>query len=276
MENTSAMSDFPGPQKFRRRTAGVSLAITAFLVPYTLGWGWAWWKFAGASLAIILSLCWANPKDSVSKLGLRMGRIDIGLAVLSLFSVGLMAAYVIPHILRSFGYAADISYSHSWRYLATPFQVLNEEMVLRAVLLTILARLVDRKVVVSVSVATVFAAAHFLLCRFGPPRTALSINALTTLFLVGVALNQFFFTTGNIAIPFGIHLGWNFTRFGSHWVGQTSGLDLPVGMDFNLIEGNFIVIALAAILLVLAVGTNQIFGYAPHFRSAQMVKRQYR
>jgi len=262
------MSELSRLQSSRYRTVGVFFTIAAFLLPYTVGWSWGWWKFELSSLAIILSLCWATPKTFLSDLGIRPRKSDIGLAVISLLFVGVVASYVIPKILRPLGYAPGRPYSHMWRYLATPFQVLNEEMVIRAFLLTVLIRLIQRPMVVSVVVAVLFAVLHFLLYRFGPPGTALSIGALTTLFLVALALNQFFLTTGSIAIPLGVHFGWNFTRFGNDWISRNSGVLLPDGIDFNLIEGNFIVVAFAVGLVVLAVGTNYVFGNAPNFKAA--------
>jgi hypothetical protein len=261
------MSKLSKLQSSQYRTIGGGVTIVAFLLPYTLGWGWGWWKFALSSLAIILSLCWATPKTFVSELGIRPSKIDIGVAGILLLFIGVVASYVIPKILRPLGYAPSIPNSYMWKYLATPFQVLNEEMVIRAFLLTVLIRLVKRPIIVCVVVAALFAVLHFLLYRFGPPNTVLSIKALTTLFLVALALNQFFFTTGNIAVPFGIHFGWNFTRFGNDWVAQSSGIHLPDGIAFNLIEGNFIVVAFAVALVVLAVGTNHVFGNAPNFRA---------
>lgn len=242
-------------------------AIAAFLAPYTLGWGWDWWKFAGASIAIFLCFRWARPQTFVSELGLRMGRADLCLGGASLLLTGLVAGHLIPRILRPLGYAAGTSDTPAWRFLATPFQVLNEEMILRAFLLVLLMRLVKRPLAASVVTAGLAAGVHFLLYRFGPPRAALSIGALTTLFLVALALNQFFFSSGNIAVPFGIHLGWNFTRFGHDWIAQSSGENLPEGMDFNLIEGNIAVMALAAILLLAAVVANRLFGNDPRLFS---------
>jgi hypothetical protein len=266
------MSGLCRPQSTPRRTAAVFFAIAAFLVPYTLGWGLGWWKFAGASLAIILCLRLARPQTFMSDLGIRMGKADIGLAGIALLFVGVIAAFLIPGVLLHVGYVPGSSASPIWKYLATPFQVLNEEMMVRAFLITFLMRLVRRPMAVSLMVAAMVAFAHFLLYRFGPPKTALSFEALATLFLVALALNQFFFTTGNIAVPFGIHLGWNLTRFGTDWIAQTSGGSLPGGMDFNLIEGNSLVIALGAILLLLAVGANIVFGLAPKFRTAPLAK----
>lgn len=239
-------------------------AIAAFLIPYTLGWGWGWWKFLVASLAILLLFRWAEPKTFASNLGVRVGGTDIGLGIFTFLVVGVIARHLIPALLRPLGYVPHLSESPTWKYLAVPFQTLNEEMVLRAFLLTSLARLVNRPIAVSAGVAAIFAALHFVLYRFGPPNTGLSIEALTTLFLVSMALNQLFFRTGNIAVPCGVHLGWNLTRFGNDWIAQSSGIFLADGRDFNLIEGNTIILALAATLLVLAIGASRLLGHAPN------------
>lgn len=139
-------------------------------------------------------------------------------------------------------------------------------MLLRALFLTLLARLFSRTNTISLLGAVIFAGTHFLLYRLGPPRQTLSLEALTTVFLFSVALNKFFLTTGNIAVPFGIHLGWNFTRFGNDWVAQSSGINISEGLDFNLIEGNFFVIVLALTLLLLAIATNYAAGDAARFK----------
>jgi hypothetical protein len=77
--------------------------------------------------AIILSLRWARRRTFTSDLGIHMGKMDIGLGGASLLVVGVIASYAIPKILRPLGYAPGISNDQTWKYLATPFQVLNEE-----------------------------------------------------------------------------------------------------------------------------------------------------
>jgi membrane protease YdiL (CAAX protease family) len=137
-------------------------------------------------------------------------------------------------------------------FLAVPFQTLNEEMVLRALLLTVLAHFMKVRFLVSIAVAGFFTSAHFVLYRFGSPQTSLSVQALTSLFLVGFAFNEFFLASGSIAVPWAIHLGWNLTRFGNDWIGQGRNETLPQGTDFNLIEGNPWVVILAAVLALIA------------------------
>jgi membrane protease YdiL (CAAX protease family) len=239
-----------------RRVWTYAAVILLFLVPYTLGWSWGWWKFGGSSLAIVLLWRWAKPGGYTTELGIRLRCFDVCLWVLSLLAVGIMASYLIPGVLRQHGYVPAPHSSPVWKYLAVPFQTLNEEVVLRALLLTALAHIVKVRLATSISVAALFVVLHFVLYRLGPPHVALSIQSLNTLLLAGLAFNEFFLATGSIAIPYGVHLGWNLTRFGNDWIDQSSSYSLQQGVDFNLIEGNSRVIALAAVLALIALAAR--------------------
>jgi membrane protease YdiL (CAAX protease family) len=141
-------------------------------------------------------------------------------------------------------------------YLAVPFQTMNEEMVLRALLLTALVQIVNARLLVTATVASVFMVLHFVLYRFGPPHATLSVQALATLFLAGLAFNELFLATGSIVVPLAIHLGWNLTRFGNEWIEQGSSEPLPQGLDFNLIEGDWRVTGVAVALAFIALATR--------------------
>jgi hypothetical protein len=214
------------------------LLVLAFLVPYTIGWSWGWWKFALSASLILILWWWAKPVTFRRDLGLRLGMADLFMGSLAVVVVGLTASLVIPGILRPHGYTASPQCDRAWKFLAVPFQTLDEEMVLRAFLLSGLAHFIRVRLPASIGVAVLFTGLHFSLYRFGPPHIVLSIQALVTLLLVGVACNEFFLATGSIAIPYGIHLGWNLTRFGNGWIHQYAGNSLEPGTDFNLIEGD--------------------------------------
>ncbi|HWI59895.1 MAG TPA: hypothetical protein VNZ22_21880, partial [Bacillota bacterium] len=82
------------------------------------------------------------------------------------------------------------------------------------------------------------------------------------LVLVGFALNELFLATGSIVGPWAIHFGWNLTRFGNDWIGQSSPGVIPQGADFNLIEGNPWVIAVAvALALGASVARPRLFAH---------------
>jgi hypothetical protein len=121
-----------------------------------------------------------------------------------------------------------------------------------SLLLTVLAHTLRVRFLLTIAVAGIFALLHFIFYELGPAHTMLSGQALTTLLFVGVALNKLFLATGSIAFPWAIHFGWNLTRFGNAWIGQSSPKALPQGSDFNMIEGNPWVIALAVALALVA------------------------
>jgi membrane protease YdiL (CAAX protease family) len=238
--------------KLTPRQVAICLAvILAFLVPYSVGWAWGWWKFAGTTTLIVLLWRWARPEDFTADLGIRVRRTDLMLAISTLLVVGIGAGLLIPVILRQHGYVPGHT-NPLWMFLALPFQTLNEEMVLRALLLTVLANILKIRILLSIGLAGLFALVHLVLYRFGPPHSALSFQALTVVFLVGFAFNEFFQATGSIAIPWAIHLGWNLTRFGRDWIGQGTAGTLEQGRDFNLVEGNPWVILLAVALVLIA------------------------
>jgi membrane protease YdiL (CAAX protease family) len=237
---------------FTPRHVLIGLAVLfIFLVPYTLGWAWGWWKFAGASIGVVLLWRWARPEGFVADLGIRVRRIDFAWALSLLLVVGIGASCLIPRILRQHGYIRGHN-DLAWMLLAMPFQTLNEEMVLRALLLTALAHILKVRFFLSIAVAGVFALLHVVLYRFAPPHATLSVQALTTLLFAGFALNELFLATGSIAGPWAIHFGWNLTRFGNDWIGQSSPGRIPQGADFNWVEGNPWVIALAVALAVVS------------------------
>ena len=73
------------------------------------------------------------------------------------------------------------------------FQAFNEEIFFRALMIGLLIHYVRSTLVISLGLALLFAAAHFLLYRFSNPmHLALSLNALATLFLAGVAMNNLY------------------------------------------------------------------------------------
>lgn len=241
---------------FTPRQGWMYLAVLlAFLVPYTLGWAWGWWKFAGSSIVIVLLWRWAKPRDFARDLGIQGRQADLALAILLLLVVGMIARHLIPRVVGRHGYVMGHP-DPLWKYLAIPFQTLNEEMVLRALLLTALVQTMKVDLLASTAVAALFTALHFVLYRFGPPHAVLTIQSLSTLLLAGLAFNELFLATGSIAVPLAIHLGWNLTRFGNEWIGQSSTEPLQQGTDFDLIEGDSKVVALAAALTLIALAAR--------------------
>ena len=134
--------------------------LAAFLAPYSIGWNWGWWKFMPSTLVILGCARLAWPGSWPAELGLRARRDDLGFAVLMFTVVYVVGAWLIGGILGQQGFVpGPVSENPGWKYLAV-FQALNEEMVLRALLLTWLSRHVSKRIALCVLVAVVFALAH--------------------------------------------------------------------------------------------------------------------
>lgn len=222
--------------------------LAAFIAPYSIGWNWGWWKFIPSTLAIVgcARLVW--PGSWPAELGLRATRGDLGFAVLMFTLVYVVGAWLIGRILGQEGFVpGPVSESPGWKYLAV-FQALNEEMVLRALLLTWLTRHVSNGTALCVLVAAVFALAHGVYYGLVADESVISTTALMSLFLFGFAGNFIFLESGSIATSYAIHVGWNINRFGQDWTAGTSGFPMHEGLGFNLVEGNSRSLGLALIL----------------------------
>ena len=186
------------------------------------------------------------------KLGLRARPADLWFAVLMFAAVYVVGAWLIGRILGQEGFVpGPVSENLGWRYLSV-FQALNEEMVLRALLLTWLSRHVSNPIALCVLIAAVFALAHGVYYALVPGDVILSSSALLSLFLFGFAGNMIFMQSGSIATSYAIHVAWNVNRFGQDWMDASTGLAMPEGLGFNLVEGNISVIV-TALMLVLVI-----------------------
>ncbi len=184
------------------------------------------------------------------KLGLRARRGDHGLEPLIFAVVYVVGGRLIGRILGQEGFVpGPVSENLGWRYLSV-FQALNEEMVLRALVLTWLGRHVPKPIALCMVVAVVFALAHAVYYGLVAGDPALSTAALLSLFLFGFAGNLIFIESGSIATSYAIHAAWNINHFGQDWTAAASGLSMPEGLGFNLVEGNASVLCLALILVI--------------------------
>lgn len=200
-------------------------------------------------------LAW--PGSWPAELGLRARRDDLGFAVLMFTVVYVVGAWLIGGILGQQGFVpGPVSENPGWKYLAV-FQALNEEMVLRALLLTWLSRHVSKRIALCVLVAVVFALAHAVYYGLVAGEAALSPAALLSLFLFGFAGNLIFIESGSITTSYAIHAAWNINRFGQDWTAAASGLPMPEGLGFNLVEGNASVLGLALILVFVTWGWSR-------------------
>ncbi|HYS45638.1 MAG TPA: CPBP family intramembrane glutamic endopeptidase [Rhizomicrobium sp.] len=130
------------------------------------------------------------------------------LAVAAFGAVATGTKMLLPHIYESTGLRADTPRVE--QQLGLLFQSLNEEILFRALLIGFLLQYLRSSVLISVGLACVFSAAHFLLYRFpNPLHLPLSWTALLTLFLAGAAMNNLYLAFRHIGFSWAFHAGWN-------------------------------------------------------------------
>ncbi len=98
------------------------------------------------------------------------------------------------------------------------FYTVNEEIVLGALMIRGLRHSGGklRDIYISLILATAFSLLHFLFYGWiASERGAISILALTSLFMVGVIRNNLILTTGHIGYSWAVHFGFVFVMLGS-------------------------------------------------------------
>lgn len=125
-------------------------------------------------------------------------------------------------------------------------QPLNEEIVLRALLLGFFAHFFSNRACLAIIAALVFSGLHLLIYYFGQLNTQLDISALLTLFFFALAANSLYLAFNHIAFGFVFHLAWNWWRFSGDIV--RDGVVLNEAQTFNALEGSTTVLIFVSLL----------------------------
>jgi len=186
-----------------------SLLLVVVLLPRPLLFNeHYWWAFIVGTGAIMGVLRLVHGSHWTSYAGLKMPPAHVLLTVAAFGLVAAATAFLLPHIYASEGLrAGSPELGHQ---LGLLFQSLNEEILFRALLIGLLLQYGGLRVLISMALASIFAAAHFLLYRFSNPlHVPLSPIALSTLFLAGVAMNNLYLAFRHIGFSWAFHAGWN-------------------------------------------------------------------
>lgn len=222
------------------------VVVLAYLCPYFC-LGTTWWRFIGSTV-LILGTGWLACGAGAWRLfGLQTTRQELTRSALVF-----LAALPVSFVLASDGVIggplrAEIVMAPSWM-LAQFFQVLNDEIVSRAVLLTLVLRVFPHPKTAIVAQALLFAFGHRLV--YGHDGFDLAAPVLLTLFAFNVALNTLFVRFGHIGYGVALHYAWNAWRFNYRY--YVDGLLLSEGATFNYVEGSRWVVAAAILLFVVA------------------------
>ena len=222
-----------------------SFCLLALLFPYFY-FGGVWWR-AIPSTAVILALgALIYGEGTLAFFGLRMSHRDLLRSIL-LFILGLLVFrfLILPAITSE---ALTVSLNHyPLGYVHQFFQVLNDEMILRAACLTLILRVSPYPKTVVITTAVLFSVGHHLVYRMNG--VVIDWPALVSLFSFGAITNLLFVRFGHIGYGVALHYAWNFYRFNS--VYRLDGLPLSEGVTFKYVEGNLWIVSASSIAAVL-------------------------
>lgn len=218
----------------REVSAGTAaaIAVVAYVFPYLYLPG-VWWRAIPSTCVILLIGALLQGRNAARFFGLRLSwkelAVSVGLFLILLpaFSY-LISSIIVVEPLSAHRYAYPPAYIHQF------FQVFNDEIVLRAGLLTLLLRVFSHPKTVVLGTALAFSIGHHLLYWLN----GIDIDslAMVSLFSFGAIANALFVRYGHIGYGLAVHYAWNFDRFNSTY--YLDGKALSEGMTFNYIEGN--------------------------------------
>ena len=201
----------------------------------------------GTILIIFLSfLIWGN--GFLEKVGLQL---NLETFVKSIILVVIIAGCSFL-IMKYIGKKNDIRIEYyNWRdYYHVMFYVLNEEIVLGAILLfTLVYKWKVRPIVASICLAVGFALFHYVFYRWVfADRGVLGISTLMTLFLVGIVRNSLILYTGHIGYSWALHFGWIAIMFGSRHTYLNTNMYVSELESFNIYLGSTEMLVLSIVL----------------------------
>ncbi|MEQ9367018.1 MAG: CPBP family intramembrane glutamic endopeptidase [Leptospirales bacterium] len=248
-------ADFAGDRR-GRALAVLAALLLIFIAPYAFRIPW---RFAWASLLLILCAAACYRGGALRLLGLRVGPAQAGAAL----GLGLIVWWGATLTV------ADLAERRTIRFVPFDsiellfgkpfFQSFNEEMILRALLLGLFAAYRPallhargpRSWILPGLAALIFSALHWFYYNWLSD-VGLRPGTLLSLFLVAFALNSFYLRAGHIFFGVAIHAGWNLVRFGGRFYTgdpQTGGLEyLRYAHTFDLLEGDPGVLGAAGVL----------------------------
>lgn len=225
-----------------------SVALAAYLFPYFYLPA-HWWRAIPSTCVILLTGAVFFGGDAPKVFGLQISGKQLALSValfavlLPLFSYGVFT-WVVVEPLSAQRHAYPPAQVHQF------FQVFNDEILLRAALLTILLKAFPHPKTVILVPAALFAIAHHVVYR----SAAVQVDwpAMVSIFSFAAIANTLFVRYRHIGYGFALHYAWNFYRFNSTY--YLNGVRLEEGATFDYIEGNAWVVVASFVAFVLVFG----------------------
>lgn len=167
-----------------------------------------WWAFILVTAAIMAVLRLVLGRQWAKHAGLELPPAHVFWAVAAFALVAIGSEALVPVVYKAAGLKATAPAIPD--QIGFVFQAFNEEIFFRALMIGFLIRYVRSIPLLSLGLALVFVAPHFLMYRFtNPMHFTLSIAALATLFFAGVAMNNLYLAFRHIGFSWALHAGWN-------------------------------------------------------------------
>ncbi len=224
--------------------------VFAYLAPY---YSTLTWRFPIGTLGVLSACGLVFTGQLLEKSGLRISRRDAGISAALFFMVYLVARRLIPWSIQEISVnSAFVMDRFNWQLGLQFFQVLNDEIVLRAVLLGALFYALREKLLTSIIAAFLFSLAHAAYYYSGAEPVQLAPLVLLNLFLFSLVCNWTFFTFKHIGFAIALHAGWNLFRFSGHLIDFSTHQPVSEGQTFNLIESSLgLTLLIGTVLLAL-------------------------
>jgi membrane protease YdiL (CAAX protease family) len=230
----------------------IALLVVAALMPWPLLLGpnnWRVFVLVTAAIVVALRLVLGRQWKRYAGLNLRATHLLIAIAVFALVATG--STILLHHVYEMVGLRANAPPIEG--QIGFLFQAFNEEILFRALLIGFIVQFIRSAPVISLGAAFLFATAHFLLYRFSNPmHLALSITALATLFLAGVAMNNLYLAFRHIGFSWALHAGWNVVWLPATIYDVASDERLYEPQVFNRVLGSPTIAAIACGIAVLS------------------------
>lgn len=222
------------------------LILLYVLFSYSFFKGW-WNSSLGSIIVIFLSyLVW--DKDFLKQIGLHLNLLTITKSIILAVIIAACSLLIMKYIGNKNN--IRITYSNWLDYYHVMFYVLNEEIVLGAILLFALVnKWKIRPVVASLCLAVFFSIIHYIFYKWVfADRGVLGITTLITLLLVGFVRNSLIIQTGHIGYSWALHFGWIAIMFGSSHTYLKTNMYVAEPERFNLYLGSTEMLIISVIM----------------------------
>ena len=230
----------------------IALLVVAALMPWPLLLTQGnWWAFVLVTAAIVTALRLLLGRQWKSYTGLNLPATHVLITLVAFAAVAMGSKMLLPLVYEAAGLKASAPNIEG--QIGFLFQAFNEEILFRALLIGFFVQFVPSATVISLGLAALFSATHFLMYRFtNPMHLALTINALATLFFAGVAMNNLYLTFRHIGFSWALHAGWNVVWLPAAIYDAATNERLHEPQIFDRVLGSPTIVAIACAMAVLS------------------------